>query len=145
MSKKIRLNGWWRLYIVISILWAALILVDSFDIDDIFYSKGKLTATVEFSNPNGSDKKTVKIIFSDSFSDSNAEYLIESKYGPELKKLKFEQIPNVYEKPYLEYIARKQKKIISIVVSIVMPLTVLLGIALTFVWVKRGFQQHKPT
>ena len=139
MDKKTRLNGWWRLYIVISIFWTICMILNS---GNIFYSKGKLTAIVSLEDPNSSDRKQIKIIFSKTTSGSELDYLINEKYGPQLLE-DYDQLPAVFDKPYLEYIARKQKKLISTLKNIFIPITVLLVLGLSFVWVRRGFHKNK--
>ena len=135
---KIKLNGWLRLWLVVSLVWGiSVISYQVYLFEDI---KVKKTAILQFDNPNGGKPKIVKMVFSNTISEASIKSLAE-KHGKEIREKGFDALPDVFEDPYNNYIKKQKEKLTTISLRIIAaPIILFLLFGLAVAWVRNGFK-----
>lgn len=133
----IRLNGWWRLWIVLSICWAIAVTAAIAPPVDAFRSR---VALVEFEDETGVKTK-IRIALSRALTEDQVKEQIErGEIGSALSK-----DPNSYAVqpvtwPFDKYVNERAipelKRTLILVIAPIIG-TLLLGLALA--WIRRGF------
>lgn len=128
-----KLNGWLRLWIVLSVCWLALVgYFANNDISSLYTKKTFDVAKEGVAN--------VQVIFSAAQSDTEIKEHITSKLIPLIEKSPQNFADKVITAPYEEHIAKYTGKTIARYARIaLLPIVCLLAIGWSFVWVRRGF------
>lgn len=128
-----KLNGWLRLWIVLSVCWLAFVGYFAYGDISSFYTKKTFDVAKE-------GVANVQVIFSEAQSDTEIKEHIASKLIPFIEKSPRNFADKVITAPYEEHIEKYAEKIIARYAMIaLLPIVCLLAIGWSLVWVRRGF------
>lgn len=133
----IRLNGWWRLWIVLSACWAVAVTAALAPPIDAFRSR---IALVEFDDESGVKTK-IRIAVSRALTEDQVKEQIErGEIGSALSKDPSNYAVQPVTWPYDKYVSERAipelKRTVMLVTAPIIG-TLLLGLALA--WIRRGF------
>lgn len=138
-----RLNGWCRLFILLTGVWVSICAYLSWsEFAEILKFK---TAKFEVRNPESTthELRVVKVVFPNHVTESdmgNYIDLVVLKYGERA----FEIAPDVDRNPYMEYRGKRQNELIrSFLALTILPPLILLVFGLSVNWVIKGFRGER--
>jgi hypothetical protein len=138
----VKLNGWYRLWVVISVLWLGICAAIYWDSFSLLYENK--TAKFELTNPsNEIEKRVVRVVFPKNAAESEiGEYIdkIVAEYGDHA----YSKVPDSSDVPYRSYVSKERPKLIkyfSILVALPIVALLLLGLAIS--WVVSGFRKKQ--
>jgi len=134
-----RLNGWLRLWIVLSVCWLAFVGYSAYSDISSLYTKKRFEVTKVGIG-------SAQFLFSASQSDTEIEEHITKKLTPLVEKDPKTYVGKTDATPYEKYVEKHAgSEIMKHIELALLPIIGLLALGWSFVWVRRGFSQKSNT
>lgn len=130
-----KLNGWIRLWVVVSVCWLALVSYFAYnELSSLYTKKNYEVAKAEIGK--------VEFIFSAAQSDAKIKELIANELIPLVEKSPQDYVNKVVSAPYEKYLEKHASTESAKYIKIALfPIFSLLALGWSFVWVRRGFRR----
>lgn len=129
-----KLNGWIRLWIVLSVCWLAIVGYNAYSDISWLYTKKRFEVTKDGIG-------SAEFLFSAAQSDTDIKEHISSELIPLVEKNPKDYVGKTNAAPYDKYIEKHAgTEIVKYVKLALLPILGLLALGWSFVWVRRGFK-----